>query len=64
MGVSYMVRGRTESECQQALDALCRLLGAVQTTRPVNPGGRGWVARAVPATAEAPDQTVRGLAVR
>ena len=60
MGVSYMVRGRTEAECQQALDVLCRLLGAVQTTRPVNPGGRGWVARAVPDTTEAPDQMVRG----
>ncbi|RAJ53766.1 hypothetical protein K388_05553 [Streptomyces sp. KhCrAH-43] len=39
MGVSYMVRGRTEAECQQALDVLCRLLGAVPTTRPLNPGG-------------------------
>lgn len=59
-----MVRGRTEAECQQALDVLCRLLGAVQTTRPVNPGGRGWVARAVPETAEAPDLEVRGSVVR
>lgn len=59
-----MVRGRTEAECQQALDVLCRLLGAVQTTKPVNPGGAGWVARAVPETTEAPDLEVRGAVMR
>ncbi|MFF1341119.1 hypothetical protein ACFVYT_24900 [Streptomyces sp. NPDC058290] len=47
MGVSFMVRGSTESECQRALDELCRLLGAVVTTAPSDALGRGWVARAV-----------------
>ncbi|MEU8839946.1 hypothetical protein AB0D97_12565 [Streptomyces roseus] len=50
MGVSYMVRGATRSECQRALDELCRLLGAVVTTGPSDALGRGWVARAVPMT--------------
>lgn len=60
MGVSYTVRGRTQAECQEALDHLCQLLGAVPTTRPIDPAGRGWVARAVPGTTKAPDLEVRG----
>ncbi|MFJ7998982.1 hypothetical protein ACIQ7D_17800 [Streptomyces sp. NPDC096310] len=60
--VSYMVRGTTRDSCQDALDRLCRLLGATPTTRPTDTIGRGWVARAVP-TAEAPDRAVRGSAV-
>ncbi|MFD5419485.1 hypothetical protein ACFWJT_15850 [Streptomyces sp. NPDC127069] len=47
MGVSYMVRGSTESECQRELDRLCRLLGAVPTTAPMRASGPGWMARAV-----------------
>lgn len=30
--VSYLVRGRTREQCQQALDRLCLLLGAEPTT--------------------------------
>ena len=60
MGVSYMVRGRTEAECQRALDDLCRRLGAAVTNPPTNVVGRGWVARAVPGTTKAPDRLVRG----
>ena len=51
MGVSYMVRGQTRAECQQALDRLCRLLDAVPTNPPTDTIGPGWVARA---TAAAP----------
>jgi hypothetical protein len=61
MGISYMVRGGTEAECQRELDRLCRLLGAVPTTRPSDALGRGWVARAVP-TPKAPADG-EGLAV-
>ncbi|MER7046764.1 hypothetical protein [Streptomyces jumonjinensis] len=45
--VSYMVRGRTESECARELDRLCHLLGARPTMRPSDRVGPGWVARAV-----------------
>ncbi|WP_344492000.1 hypothetical protein [Streptomyces enissocaesilis] len=47
MGVSYMVRGRSQAECAEALARLCRLLGAVPTLRPTDRIGPGWVARAV-----------------
>lgn len=60
MGARYTVHGTTRQECQEALDALCRLLGAVPTSRPIDPAGRGWIARAVPETTKAPDQAVRG----
>ncbi|MFG3136103.1 hypothetical protein ACGFZA_07755 [Streptomyces sp. NPDC048211] len=60
MGARYTVHGKTQQECQQALDDLCRLLGAVPTTRPIDPAGRGWIARAVLETTEAPDHQVRG----
>jgi hypothetical protein len=59
MGISYMVRGSTAAECQQALDELCRLLGAVPTILPTDRHGSGWLARAVvtpkaPAVGEGP----------
>lgn len=58
MGVSYMVRGSSEAECQRELDRLCRLLGAVATTPPMRASGPGWMARAVmpkaPAVGEGP----------
>ncbi len=47
MGVSYTVRGRTAEECQDRLDRLCALLGAVPTIRPSDRFGTGWLARAV-----------------
>lgn len=47
MGVSYMVRAATESECRHELDRLCAALGAVVTTPPSEALGRGWIARAV-----------------
>jgi hypothetical protein len=47
MGVSYMIRGRTRTECEQALAELCRRLGAQPTLLPTDRIGRGWVARAV-----------------
>ncbi|MFD5509004.1 hypothetical protein ACFWIB_14675 [Streptomyces sp. NPDC127051] len=50
MGVSYMLRGRTEAECQQELDWLCRERGAVVTMLPTDRHGEGWLARAVPMT--------------
>lgn len=46
--VVYMVRGKTEAICRQALDQLCELLGAHPTMLPTDGTGRGWVARAVP----------------
>jgi hypothetical protein len=48
MGVSYMVRGSTATECQRELDRLCVALGAVATTAPMRASGSGWLARAVP----------------
>lgn len=62
MGVSFMVRSRTEQECQQALDDVCRLLGARVTMLPTDRLGDRWIARAE--RTEAPDHEVRGLAVR
>ncbi|MFD9223795.1 hypothetical protein ACFWDI_28280 [Streptomyces sp. NPDC060064] len=59
MGVSYMVRGRTQQECQQALDRLCRLLEATPTLPPSDRVGPGWVARAT-ATAPAAKGEGRG----
>jgi len=57
-----MVRGRTEYECQQALDELCERLGARPTLLPSARFGHGWVARAE--RKAAPDQADPGLAVR
>jgi hypothetical protein len=62
MGVSFMVRGRTERECQQALDELCERLGARPTLLPSARFGHGWVARAERKTAL--DHDDPGLAVR
>jgi hypothetical protein len=47
MGISYMLRGDTRQECQQALDELCRAVGAVPTILPTDRHGSGWLARAV-----------------
>jgi hypothetical protein len=47
MGVSYMVRGRTEAVCRDRLERLCAALGAVPTMLPSARFGDGWVARAV-----------------
>lgn len=57
----FTVHGRTQDECQQALDDLRRLLDVTVTLRPTHSLGGSWIARA---TQQAPDQTVRGLAVR
>jgi hypothetical protein len=46
-----MVRGQTRAECQQALDQLCRLLGATPTNPPSDRVGPGWIARAVHSSA-------------
>lgn len=46
--VVFMVRAHTRADCQAQLDRLCQLLGAQPATLPTNPGGHGWVARAVP----------------
>ena len=62
MAVSYMVRGRTQAECQQALDDLCRLLGATVTILPTDRLGDRWIARAE--RKEAPNREVRGFVVR
>lgn len=48
MAVTYMVRGSTEAECQQALERMYRLLGVEPVTRPTAAVGPGWVARAAP----------------
>lgn len=42
-----MIRGRTREQCAEALERLCRLLGAVPTVLPTDRIGPGWVARAV-----------------
>ncbi|MEU7738228.1 hypothetical protein AB0B51_35130 [Streptomyces griseus] len=57
----YTVHGRTQAECQQALDDLRRLLHVEVTLPPTDRLGGAWIARA---TRKAPDQEVRGLAVR
>jgi hypothetical protein len=54
--VVYMVRGRTEAICQEALNRLCQLLGARPTMLPTDGTGRGWVARAVPTHNAEPGQ--------
>ena len=54
-----MIRGRTRTECQAALDRLCRLLGAVPTVLPTDRIGPGWVARAVAQRVDAPESTSR-----
>jgi hypothetical protein len=61
MGVSYMVRGSTEAECQRELERLCQLLGAMVTMPPIQASGPGWLARAVPTTKAPADG--EGLAV-
>lgn len=48
--VVYMVRGKTKEICQRELDWLCKHRGATPTNPPSDSVGRGWVARAVPAT--------------
>ncbi|MCY0917027.1 hypothetical protein OS965_02400 [Streptomyces sp. H27-G5] len=50
MGVSYMIKGGSEQECRQALDELCRAVGAVPTILPTDQHGGSWIARAVPTT--------------
>ncbi|MFC8704105.1 hypothetical protein ACFUIV_18215 [Streptomyces anulatus] len=57
----FTVHGRTQDECQQALDDLRRLLDVEVTLPPTDRLGGAWIARA---TRKAPDQTARGLAVR
>ncbi|MEV5854665.1 hypothetical protein [Streptomyces anulatus] len=57
----FTIHGRTQDECQQALDDLRRLLDVTVTLPPTDRLGGAWIARA---TRKAPDQTVRGLVVR
>ncbi|MEU0098233.1 hypothetical protein [Streptomyces sp. NPDC006267] len=58
----YTVHGRTQQECQDALDDLRRLLDVTVTLSPTDRLGGSWIARAE--HKPAPDQEVRGLAVR
>ncbi|MER6487635.1 hypothetical protein ABT264_29270 [Streptomyces virginiae] len=60
MGVSYMVRGSSEAECQRELDRLCALLGATATTAPMRASGPGWMARAVKQQAPADGEGLDG----
>ncbi|WP_405506374.1 hypothetical protein OG323_06185 [Streptomyces cyaneofuscatus] len=57
----YTVHGATQRECQDALDELLAVLPVTVALRPTHSLGGSWIARA---TREAPDQEVRGLAVR
>ncbi|KUJ35957.1 hypothetical protein ACZ90_70650 [Streptomyces albus subsp. albus] len=57
----FTVHGRTQQECQQALDDLRRLLHVEVTLPPTDRLRGAWVG---PGTRKAPDQTVRGLVVR
>jgi uncharacterized metal-binding protein YceD (DUF177 family) len=61
MGARYTVHGRTQQECQQALDELQQALDVTVTLLPTDRLGGSWIARA---EHKAPDHTVRGLAVR
>ena len=56
------MHGDTRQECQQALDDLCRLVGAAVTLLPTDRLGGSWIARAE--RNEAPDHEVRGFAMR
>ncbi|MFJ2568936.1 hypothetical protein ACIOYT_00750 [Streptomyces halstedii] len=58
----YTVHGKSRQECQDALDELGRLLDVTVTLMPTDRLGGSWIARAE--RNEAPDQTVRGFAVR
>lgn len=58
----FTVHGRTQDECQQALDDLRRLLDAAVTLPPTDRLGGSWIARAEHKTA--PDPRVRGFAAR
>ncbi|MGW0780348.1 hypothetical protein [Streptomyces sp. NPDC002913] len=58
----YTVHGKTRRECQEALDDLCRLVGAAVTLLPTDRLGGSWIARAE--RKEAPDREVRGFAVQ
>ncbi|MDQ0792000.1 hypothetical protein [Streptomyces sp. B1I3] len=62
MGARFTVHGRTEAECQQALDDLCRLMPVSVTMLPTDMLGGRWIARVT--RKEAPDHEVRGFAVR
>lgn len=57
----YTVHGATQRECQDALDDLLAAMPVTVILRPTHSLGGSWIARA---TQQAPDQTVRGLAVR
>ncbi|WP_435597075.1 hypothetical protein [Streptomyces anulatus] len=58
----FTVHGRTQAECQQALDDLRRLLNVAVTLPPTDRLGGSWIARAEHKAA--PDSKVRGFAVR
>lgn len=58
----FTVHGRTQDECQQALDDLRRLLNVTVTLPPTDRLGGSWIARAE--RKAAPDLLVRGLVVR
>jgi hypothetical protein len=57
-----MVRAGTQAACVEQLQRLCDLLGLQPATAPTDTAGRGWVARAVPAT-KAPTADGRGPVV-
>ncbi|WP_394436250.1 hypothetical protein [Streptomyces sp. SGAir0957] len=50
----FMVRATTRRACAEQLQRLCEQMSLQPATAPTDTAGRGWVARAVPAT-KAPD---------
>ena len=58
----FTVHGKSQAECQRALDELCLRLDAAVTLLPTDRLGGSWIARAE--RVEAPDRAVRGFAVR
>lgn len=56
------MHGRTQQECQQALDDLCQSLSVSVTMLPTDMLGGRWIARV--ARQEAPDPEARGFAMR
>jgi hypothetical protein len=60
--VVFMVRAGSRAACVEQLHRLCDLLGLQPATTPTDTAGRGWIARAVPAT-KAPTADGRGPVV-
>lgn len=52
--VVFMVRARSRTACLEQLRLLCERMELQPATAPTDAAGRGWIARAIPAT-KAPD---------